>query len=299
MPAAQATAHRPLRPWETPTVAPTDIAAYYDGNDAVYAWWSQAMHMHHGYWRRGVPLQHEAMLEAMIDRVTEGLQLPADAAVADLGCGYGATANHIAETVPGTTVDGYTIVPAQVAWANARAAPGVTAYARDYCHTGAPDAAYDGVFCLESLCHAEGRGKLELLAEIDRILKPDGRLVIVDGFRTGPQGALGRYLEQQVTSGWAVGCFAHIEAVTDMLAFHGFTDIRVEDAGWRIAPTVLVGHWRMFTQAMSRWWHGEGWTAAELAHMWAGVHGAWLGLCRSSFRYLIVEARKSDGPATT
>ena len=45
-----------------------------------------------------------------------------------------------------------------------------------------PSASYDGVYALESSCHAHGADKGALLAEAYRLLRPGGRLVVADGF---------------------------------------------------------------------------------------------------------------------
>jgi len=281
-----------------PTRATTDsgaaVASYYADSEAVYAWWSPARHLHHGYWRRGVPLRHDPMLTAMVDRVVAGLALPARPRVADLGCGYGSSARHIAQTVPDATVHGYTIVPAQARWARAHPTEGVEVSLRDYRATRAPDGHFHGAFCLESLCYATGPDKGDLLAEAARILAPRGRLVLAGGFVVGRPGPVSRYLLEQVAAGWAVDTFAHLDAVTAQLNRLGFDRIEVEDAGWRIAPTVVSGHRRMATQIAARWWRRQRWSAAERGHLRAGMHGLWLGLCRHTFRYLIVSARRAS-----
>lgn len=272
------------------------IRAHFNGSDALYLAWSEVRHMHHGYYAVGASLDHDAMLDAMVDHAVDALQLPDAPRIADMGCGYGATANRIAHTVRGARIDGYTFVEEQVDYANAHAVPGVAVHRRDYRHTGAPDAAYDGVMFLESICYASGDDKADVIAEAARILRPGGRVLIADGFVLGQPDALVGLLLAWVAGGWAVGSFPHLTPFLAALDAAGFDDVRVERASLRIAPTVLQGQWLAVRREADRWWRGATWTDAEWAHLQSCVMGMWLGLCLWGFQYLVITARKAGTP---
>ncbi len=71
----------------------------------------------------------------------------------------------------------------------------------DYEDTILPRNSYDGVYALESSCHARGADKGALLAEAHRLLRSGGRLVVADGFLAGArfrQRAAAAHLPQAV-----------------------------------------------------------------------------------------------------
>lgn len=100
----------------------------------------------------------------------------------DAGCGVGGTTIFLAKEF-GSIVHGIGIVPQQIEQCKENAArEGVGDKAHyqvmDYCQTNYPDAFFDVVIGIESICHADS--KAEFLKEAHRILKPGGRLVIAD-----------------------------------------------------------------------------------------------------------------------
>src|SRR5258708_12445607 len=119
------------------------------------------------------------MLEEMNAEVLVRLKLEsiAEPQLLDLGCGLGATLRSFARRLPQASLLGITRVPWQVE--NARAlnqsagcGDRVRVLEGDYEATTLPSAAYDGVYALESSCHAHGPDKPALLPEPHRLLPP-------------------------------------------------------------------------------------------------------------------------------
>jgi cyclopropane fatty-acyl-phospholipid synthase-like methyltransferase len=104
--------------------------------------------------------------------------------VLDAGCGVGASSIYLARTF-GCRVDGITISPRQVGFARrnaARAKVGhlVEFHEMDYLATSFPDATFDVVWGLESICYAESKERF--IRESHRVLKDGGRFVVADGY---------------------------------------------------------------------------------------------------------------------
>ena len=167
------------------------LEQYYSEAGPDYAAWSPAFNMHFGYYRAGAnPLNREAMLEQMNAEVLGRLHVDGifEPKLVDLGCGLGATLRSLARRLPQARLLGVTRVPWQVEQARARnEAAGfgerISVLEGDYEDSSLlPSSGYDGVYALESSCHAHGADKGRLLAEMHRLLRPGGRLVVADGF---------------------------------------------------------------------------------------------------------------------
>lgn len=151
------------------------VAAHYDELDPFYREvWGE--HVHHGYWRTGRETP-EAAMEALVDLVAERLQMQAGQRVCDIGCGYGATAQRLAER-HGLDVTGVTVSTAQAARGQGRvpARGSLTIMARDWLASGFPDACFDRAYAIESSEHMED--KQRFFTEAFRTLKPGGRLAV-------------------------------------------------------------------------------------------------------------------------
>ena len=147
------------------------VADHYDELDRAYREiWGE--HVHHGFWRSGRETRHEAA-DALSDLVADALALTPGQVLADIGCGYGATARRFAAR-HGVSVTGFTISARQAF--HARPAPRVTILHRDWLANAQPDAAFDRAYAIESSEHiADKQG---FFTEAWRVLKPDGRLVV-------------------------------------------------------------------------------------------------------------------------
>lgn len=149
-----------------------DVAGHYDELDAVYREiWGE--HVHHGLWRSGRESVAEAT-NALSDFVAERLAAKPGEHLADIGCGYGATAARFAERL-GVTVTGFTLSEEQARVARAR--PGaLTFHVRDWLSSGMTDGSFDHGYAIESTEHMAD--KAAIFREAARTLKPGGRLVV-------------------------------------------------------------------------------------------------------------------------
>jgi cyclopropane fatty-acyl-phospholipid synthase-like methyltransferase len=279
------------------------IRAYYRAVAQDFRAWSPRLNMHFGYWDGGVnPLNREAMLERMNAVVLDALRLPATgpARLADLGCGAGATARTIVQRRTQTSIDAVTLVMEQILQgAELNRAAGLGAelkfHLADYVNTGLPAAQYDGVYALESSCHARGAGKPSLLKEMHRLLKPGGSVVIVDALlrQRVPLPSLIDGIYRSWCRNWAVSELGEQSAMREALAQAGFVDIRFRDISWRIAPSALQIPFFATRFALRELWRARGrlnpWRKGHILASYASfLMGCWL----PGFGYYVVTARK-------
>jgi len=149
-----------------------EVAGHYDELDQVYREiWGE--HVHHGLWRTGQESVAEAT-DALSDLVAERLGARPGDHLADIGCGYGATAARFAKRL-GVSVTGFTLSEEQARVARAR--PGaLTFHVRDWLANGMPNASFDHAYAIESTEHMAD--KAGLFREAARTLKPGGRFVV-------------------------------------------------------------------------------------------------------------------------
>jgi cyclopropane fatty-acyl-phospholipid synthase-like methyltransferase len=209
--------------------------------------------MHFGYYRAGAnPLDRESMLEQMNAEVLARLDLDdiEEPRLLDLGCGLGATLRSFSRRLPQARLLGLTCVPWQVEHARAlNDAAGCGERVRviegDYEHTILPRSSYDGVYALESSCHAHGADKGALLAEAHGLLRSGGRLVVADGFLGGGRfvSALQQRIYRKLCECWVIEELGQLPLFTARLKQVGFTDIAVERLQLRVAPSVAHIPW--------------------------------------------------------
>ncbi|MEA2219775.1 MAG: hypothetical protein QOJ35_2401 [Solirubrobacteraceae bacterium] len=109
---------------------------------------------------------------------------PRTADVLELACGNGYNLALLAARNPGVRVVGIDLVASQVRRARRALAahPAAGAHVGDFQALAFADASQDCVYAVESLCHATDLPRA--LGEVARVLRPRGRLVVIDGWRS-------------------------------------------------------------------------------------------------------------------
>jgi SAM-dependent methyltransferase len=209
--------------------------------------------MHFGYFRWGLnPFDREPMLEQMNIEVLERLRIDpkTESRIVDLGCGLGATLRSLARRLPLASLTGVTRVPWQVEQARERNAATlqgdrIKIAQMDYEATPLPSASFDAAYAVESACYAHGVDKAAFLKESHRLLRPGGRLVIVDGFlrSRSHMHSVQRRIFDKLCECWVIASWGELDRIEAQLSLLGFRDIRVEECQFRVAPSVFHIPW--------------------------------------------------------
>ncbi len=158
------------------------MAAHYDELDRFYRdIWGE--HVHHGLWLRGDETQAQAVLQ-LAEMVAREAAVDRGSRVIDIGCGYGATAQFLADEF-GAEVTGITISEAQHAVAQARAVGSHASHSShhsqpayllgDWLTNTLPAESFDAAIAIESSEHMDKPG---FFVQAWRVLRPGGRLVV-------------------------------------------------------------------------------------------------------------------------
>jgi tocopherol O-methyltransferase len=230
------------------------IRAYYDETWLDYRLlWLNARNraIHFGYWDEHTHSQSESLLN--MNRVlARHLGIRSGQRILDAGCGVGGSAIWLAKTY-GVEVVGITPVESQVARARRYAdeqglADLVSFEQQDYMHTTFPAASFDMVWGMESLCHAPE--KRLVLAEAKRLLRPGGRLGIVEYMRTSrSNAAVEEALLHSWLSGWAIPDIATANEWLGWAQAAGFHDVQLADITTNVRPSLR----RLYRLAILTW----------------------------------------------
>lgn len=222
-----------------------DIREYYDQChfDYQFLWGTDRHHGFHMGYHDGFWDGHENAVEQMRKRLIAAAEIRSNDTVLDAGCGTGGCAVTLAQEL-GCRVHGVNISPFQLDRARAYAdrydvADRVSFSLADFTSLPIERDAVDVVWGLESISHSDQ--KRAFIQEADRVLAPDGRIVISDGFMHAPEGELTARDRREMShwlDGWALPSLMKIEEFCDLLRERGFT-VTARDLTQHVYPSSL------------------------------------------------------------
>lgn len=211
-----------------------DIASHYDELDRFYRdIWGE--HVHHGLWLRGDETQAQAVRQ-LAEMVAREAGVGRGTRVVDIGCGYGATSQMLADEF-GAEVTGITISEAQHAIAQARAGgkENPTYVFGDWHTNTLPADSFDAAIAIESSEHMDKPG---FFAQARRVLRPGGRLVVNAWLSCeSPTRNQVRWLIEPICR---EGRMPHLGTESDyrrLASESGFTVVKFQDVTRQIART--------------------------------------------------------------
>lgn len=219
-----------------------DIVRYYDESywDYRTSWLNgDNLAIHYGYWDESTRSHSEALVN--MNRVLAELAaIQSGSRILDAGCGIGGSAIWLGERL-GARVTGITLSEQQVRLARHNAqrrgvADRVDFQTMDFCATSFPDASFDVVWGIESVCHA--LDKSVFLREASRVLRPGGVLVCADGYACRADYSAEEWRPIEIClNGWQIPNLCRPDEFQAYLDTAGFEAIRFIDATAHIMPS--------------------------------------------------------------
>lgn len=193
-----------------------DISDYYQHTRVHYnRFWKlqEAKSINYGLWEKKTKNLTEAF-KNINDKVIELGGIREHHHVLDAGCGIGGSSTYIAGrtncSMVGITLNAQQKIDAEKNALLRAVGEQCRFYVMNYCSTIFADASFDVIFAIESSCHATE--KKDFLAEACRLLKPGGRLVVMDYFKEANLNARQQNFLQIWLHAWAI---KDIDTITD------------------------------------------------------------------------------------
>jgi avermectin B 5-O-methyltransferase len=207
--------------------------------------------LHFGYWdttedTSSLEQAEERFTELMIDK----LQPKPAGRVLDVGCGMGTPAIRLANA-SGNDVVGITVSHEQVKQAGSRARAAGLAHQVSFRHADAAalpfdDDSFDSVWALESIIHMPDRARV--LAEMARVVRPGGRVVLTDFFERAPIPEHKRPAVDSFYKNWALGPMVRIDDYPVLVRAAGLRLVEVSDISVQVMKRTLEGIARRIAQ---------------------------------------------------
>src|SRR5215467_1792708 len=156
------------------------VREHYDRMSPYYrSLWGE--HIHHGYWIRGDESKETAQ-EQLIEHLAQAAEIPRNAKILDVGCGFGASSIYLARKY-GAEATGITISQVQVEMANQAATKaGLNAkFLLMDAEAMTFEDSFDVVWSVESISHYQEVPRF--FASAAALLRPGATLAITDWFK--------------------------------------------------------------------------------------------------------------------
>lgn len=203
------------------------VATHYDSLDSIYRLlWGE--HLHHGLWLTGEETQQEAVLQ-LVDLLANRLHVEAGWEMCDVGCGYGAAAQLLADDWS-AIVTGLTVSESQYRFAlsKQKRTSNPRYLCRDWLNNCLPSSHFNAVYAIESSEHMVD--KMKFCSECYRVLQPKGRLAIFSWLaKEKPNACEIRYLLEPICTESRLPGMVSLKEYQLILKDVGFKDIQFEE----------------------------------------------------------------------
>lgn len=276
------------------------IVDYYDSCEGDYRFFwdlSRSKAMHAGYWDKTTKNLADA-LQRENQVLAEIAAIQTEDRVLDAGCGIGGSTQFLAREI-GCEAVGISLSTKQIDTARRLASQERFVcppefFVRDFTQTMFPDASFDVIWGLESICHAND--KAAFAREAYRLLKPGGRLIVADGFNTVPQLGLE---DQQCMSywlnGWGVETLDTPELFKQHLELSGFQNVSYRNVTENVMPSsrrLYVISFPAIVMSKIGEWIGKR-TKIQTNNIW-GAYYQYITLKKGLWEYGIFVAHKNS-----
>lgn len=224
------------------------IGSYYDQTINHYEnWWklNRNLAVHYGIWGENVKNFQESLLYTN-EVMAKIANVQNQSIILDAGCGVGGSAIYLAEKF-NCKVEGVTLSHKQNKYANAALSirddikNNVNISVQDYCNTNFNNNHFDLIWAIESFTSAPDKNSLA--KEAYRLLKPGGRLIIADYFKSKASTNDTDHLLETWQKLWSMAPFLTINQYIDIFNAHGFKLVTNKNFTQQIYPTAKRMYW--------------------------------------------------------
>ena len=276
-----------------------EMVDFYDEATEDYEFWSKDFNMHFGYFIpfKTNPFKRDSMLNEMNNQVVKKLGISTrKALLADLGCGMGGSMRYALKKNKNLSAIGVTLSNFQVSKGNELLKNlNGTILKEDYNHTSFESNSVDSALAIESFCHSGHSSKS--LKEAFRILKPQGKLVIADAFLKKEESQLcygGKLSYQKLCNHWSLEKLETINNMVQNLKTQGFSNVQVQDASLRVAPSVLHVPFAILGFIFKSIFSSNALKRESLHNLKGSFYALFSGLHMKSFGYYIITCTKNQ-----
>jgi ubiquinone/menaquinone biosynthesis C-methylase UbiE len=231
------------------TTTEEKIQRYYDNLWSVGKKFNQKFidgGFHFGYYEKGV-LNYRTAIQSMNIYIGGllGLGTGQTCDVLEAGCGIGATSRYLAKKYPSCHFTGISLGTEEIELAKKiqkeQHLTNIEFISGNYNNTEFKDHSFDRVFALESIVYAVN--KKDVINEVSRILKPNGKCVIIDGFfpKNQPSSTFLKNAYMLTLSKRSIPGVISLQEIQSYLKSAGFTDIIIHDLSKNISKHYFFG----------------------------------------------------------
>ena len=282
---------------QTQEINRVEMIDFYNEATEDYEFWSKDFNMHFGYFIpfKTNPFKRDSMLNQMNMQVLKKLNLDSKkCTLLDMGCGMGGTMRYALKNNKNLSAFGVTISDFQVKQGN-KLLNGFKGniLKENYNNTSFSSNKFNATIAIESFCHS-GHSK-QSIEEAYRVLKPKGKFVIADAFLKKDISDLNlssKYAYKSLCNHWSLEKLETLEKMTKKLKQQGFSNINIENASLRVAPSVLHVPFAIIGFTLKKLFTSKTLKRESLHNLKGSFYALLSGLHFKSFGYYIISCTK-------